>query len=147
MSERFKEIKTVLARCGSETTTAMCAKCPYRETYNFNCVTRMAQEALAAIKTLEEENADIAYAHSEFFAENRKLKRRIRRLKKQIRKTKWYRPDEKEPPYHTELKLWTNERREYIAQLTLNEEWLTEGFLQVHGVTHWAYLDDAPEEE
>ena len=158
--EGIEKIKAGLAICSEAYTHDSCQNCPYFESEE--CSGKLMQDAKEAIEALEadrKERDELAEEYQALEYDNERLRRSVQKLKARILKTNWHRPEDKKPPYHTELKVWTNKRREYIATFTLNEEWvtegvftfdkawITEGFLRVRGVTHWAYLDKAPKGE
>lgn len=145
--EGIEKIMAGLSICSEAYTHDSCRNCPYFE--KEECSGELMQEAKEAIVSLGayQEALDVLVKECKALEDdNERLKRHVRMLKKRILKTNWHRVEYKEPPYHMELKVWTKERREYIAQRTFTEEWLSEGFMQVNGVTHWAYLDGAPKE-
>lgn len=138
--EAAERIRNAIACCLNANPDEGCKECPYTDMDA--CIVALVRDAREIMK----ERDAILSDYQELARDYVRIKRRVRKLKRRITKTNWHKIDEKEPPLHTELKVWTKEGREFIATFTLNDEWITDGFLQVRGVTHWAYLDEAPKE-
>lgn len=87
--------------------------------------------------TLCGELAEVEKERDQLAEENQNLLKRL---------PVWKRVEDEEPPYNTQVKIWTKDGLEYIGDYTYSKQFITDGFIDItRNVTHWMPLDEAPE--